>query len=233
MSAAGGPHRHLLALAPWTQDGGAGKWVRRRGDREIARLRPMYGGWGWIVTKGPGAGERGWSSSATGAMQEADEAMKLPSPAAALILRRSRWWAERKALQHRAKRRERFWSMAGIAFPPVILAAAVLAQFCGRFFAARLAPELWAGAISAVSGLLVSLVTLRAHFGRLRLELDKTELAWVFADRLDEAYAGLRAGLEMAAGDPAAEATLLHRSEHLEAEGRFGVPEALRQALRP
>lgn len=137
---------------------------------------------------------------------------------AGLLSERSADWSRRSDKWHAALGKERIWSSCGIAVPPAIFALAVLLQAIG---APR--PPL----ITALAGLLASLVMLRAHIGRQRLETEKTELAWVTADRMSEAYRGIKVRLE--AGE--APLRLLASSDLLEARARFGLPDVVRAAL--
>lgn len=135
-----------------------------------------------------------------------------------LIGERAKDWARRSDKWHAALGRERQWSQAGIALPPVIFA---LATFLLALGLPR--PPL----VTALAGLLASIITLRAHFGRQRLEADRTELAWVTADRMAEAYRSL----VLRAGSRESPTELLRVSDLMEARARFGLPPELLEPL--
>lgn len=137
---------------------------------------------------------------------------------AEVIEARARDWARRSDKWHAALGRERLWSQSGVAVPPAVFALATLLIALGVPGQAL---------ITAAAGLLASVVSLRAHFGRQRLDADKTELAWVTADRMAEAYRSL---LSRAGADESC-AGLLAASDRLEARARFGLPNGLVEEL--
>lgn len=131
---------------------------------------------------------------------------------------RARDWERRSDKWHAALVAERRWSQSGVAVPPVVLGLATLLIALGMPRQAL---------ITAAAGFISSVVALRAHFGRQRLDADKTELAWVTADRMAEAYRSLRARADGAESYIA----LLQVSDRLESRARFGIPRELANEL--
>lgn len=135
---------------------------------------------------------------------------------ARLVRERAAQWSLRSDKWHRVLETERAWSWRGAAWPALIAAASALAGY--------LHPE---PLISLCAAVVIAAVGVRLHAARTRLDAGKAQDAWVSADRVSAHYEGVLARLD-AGGD---EAQALAESQRIESVARFGVPEALRDAL--
>lgn len=137
-----------------------------------------------------------------------------------LIRKRAETWSLRSDKWHKILETERAWLWRGLALPALIGAAVGMV---GLWLPAY--QSWW----SAVGVLLTGLVGWRAHAARSALDIGQASKAWAAADRLAEHYRGLIVKLER--GETEVNAAL-DESQKLEAVARFGVPDALQDALR-
>lgn len=146
----------------------------------------------------------------------------LPGPTRAVLdelVERRLEWANRSGRWSRSKARTRRL-LATLSVLPALPAAAI--PVYAGFGGAKLA------AVSGLLGLISALLTaLYARFRTIAAE-EKAESAWLVADRLSRAYAGLVARLLL--GDPPSR--LLLAGDLLEASARFGAPEGLVSELK-
>lgn len=176
----------------------------------------------------------------------ADRQLRLPLPEPErgpidLIRERGATWLRRSNKWHQKLDQAHAWTWRGVALPPLIGAVAALAVVLDALHVVKVPI---AAAWPAFATVLVGLIGVRAWEARNTLDAKRAADAWVCADRMYTHYEGMIArleGLEPVISDRGPDWHEVHReeiakalaeSQKLEAVARFGVPEALADALR-
>lgn len=159
---------------------------------------------------------------------------------AQLLRDRAATWSRRSDKWHASLERERAWARRGRTATLIVSAA-------GAIGAALLSRQ-WSVVGGLVCTLIAALFTWRGQTAQLRLDTTRADQAWVIADRMAEHYRGILARLDDVSSQAAIgelkrqpysqlatlsdhEGELLKESQRLEAGARFGLPDAVREAL--